>query len=580
MIKNHFYYVLFLCLGLPLVGHSQSEAPTFVTEHAMLHTDRQLYISGETIWFKMYVLVSRGNRLSDFSKIGYLELVSQEGTAVSRTKVALDKGNGTGTIKLPKTLNSGSYTLKAYTQGLRNSGEEGLGKLKLIILNPEQPIIRATADQPEAYEKFEPKEQSIVVPADKYLDVEIQTAQTTYAQRTKTTLEISTKDADGRAIASQFSISVALQAPAKESESGLFRETGTNTISTFPIPPMTITYQPETHGMGISGRVINEGTNNGEPDAEVYLAFPGKTALVYAAKTGKAGRFSFLLPKLFGLRQVVVQVRPKNETQLRLELTDEFHEMEAVTSTPFVLPPAWEPLAKAAMVNAQVGQAYEAFELEPVYSTDDPFGGIPFFGKPEAQYYLDDFTRFPLPEFFFEVVPEVRVRGKYGAEQLAVLNEWIGPEGEIPPLLLVDGVPVFDERKFLKINNKLIASTEVVTAPFWLNPGIFDGVIQISSFESDARCFTLPKTALRRSFLTLLPQQQFNTPDHEAKPDSRLPDFRNTLYWNPSIETDVEGKATISFFTSDALGTYNIRVESVSDQGLLGTGSKVIRVVK
>lgn len=580
MLKKYFLCFFLLSWVLPFVAYSQSEAPDFALERILIHTDRSLYVCGETIWFKLYVFDWRQKQLSDFSNVGYLELITWEGAAVSRVKVALDKGSGSGTLELPPSLNNGCYTLRAYTQAMRNGEEENFGESSLLILNPNQPIVRAAKDRPDAYKKFEPTEQSMLVEADQYLDISVRPSQDSYSQRAGAALEITTKGADGRPVAARLSLSVSLPPPGLKNKGGLFQEKTSNTPVLPPLKPNKIAYLPETYGMRLSGSAINQSTNRGEAEAIVYLAFPGKTALVYSAETDEAGRFSFVLPKLFGLRQVVLQAQPKNEAIVAIELDEAFHEIKAGETTPFVLPPDWQSLANTALVRAQVGQAYQAFELPPVYTAESPFAEIPVFGKADAQYFLDDYTRFPLPEFFYEVAPEVRVKGKFGEERLEVLNEWINYNQEIPPLLLVDGVPVFDQRKFLKINNKLIESAEVVTAPFWLNPGVFDGVVQISSFDGDARCFTLPETALRRSYLTLLPQRQFITPDYTDQADNRLPDFRNTLYWNPSIQTDAEGKARVQFFTSDAIGTYEIRIEGVSDRGLAGTGKGRIQVIK
>lgn len=47
-------------------------------------------------------------------------------------------------------------------------------------------------------------------------------------------------------------------------------------------------------------------------------------------------------------------------------------------------------------------------------------------------------------------------------------------------------------------------------------------------------------------------------------------DFRNTIYWNPEVVTDKNGKATLSFWNSDALTTFRIIVEGVGNKGLLG----------
>ena len=57
------------------------------------------------------------------------------------------------------------------------------------------------------------------------------------------------------------------------------------------------------------------------------------------------------------------------------------------------------------------------------------------------------------------------MQGKYGEEKLSVINDWSLPDRETPALLLVDGVPVFDQGKFIKINNRLISSTQIAIAP-------------------------------------------------------------------------------------------------------------------
>ncbi len=49
-------------------------------------------------------------------------------------------------------------------------------------------------------------------------------------------------------------------------------------------------------------------------------------------------------------------------------------------------------------------------------------------------------------------------------------------------------------------------------------------------------------------------------------------DFRSTVYWNPSIRTDAEGKANISFWNADDITKYNITVEGFAKNGLIGRG--------
>ena len=61
------------------------------------------------------------------------------------------------------------------------------------------------------------------------------------------------------------------------------------------------------------------------------------------------------------------------------------------------------------------------------------------------------------------------------------------------------------------------------------------------------------------------PRIKGNSPDQNLRND-----FRNTLYWNPSIQTDKNGQATLSFYTSDDLTTFKIIAEGLDQSGQIG----------
>ena len=48
---------------------------------------------------------------------------------------------------------------------------------------------------------------------------------------------------------------------------------------------------------------------------------------------------------------------------------------------------------------------------------------------------------------------------------------------------------------------------------------------------------------------------------------SMAPDYRTTLYWNPSVEFDETGRATVEFYTSDAPADYDITIEGITQTG-------------
>jgi uncharacterized protein YfaS (alpha-2-macroglobulin family) len=57
--------------------------------------------------------------------------------------------------------------------------------------------------------------------------------------------------------------------------------------------------------------------------------------------------------------------------------------------------------------------------------------------------------------------------------------------------------------------------------------------------------------------------REFFQPDYEKK-NLPTPDNRTTIYWNPEIQTDSSGKATVSFYNSDLKGEALIRISGIS----------------
>ena len=48
--------------------------------------------------------------------------------------------------------------------------------------------------------------------------------------------------------------------------------------------------------------------------------------------------------------------------------------------------------------------------------------------------------------------------------------------------------------------------------------------------------------------------------------DSRLPDFRQQLYWESDLKMD-QTNNEISFFTSDVTGTFEVKLEGITSDG-------------
>lgn len=73
--------------------------------------------------------------------------------------------------------------------------------------------------------------------------------------------------------------------------------------------------------------------------------------------------------------------------------------------------------------------------------------------------------------------------------------------------------------------------------------------------------------------------REFYEPD-ELDMQASVPDFRNTLLWNPSVITDSKGEATVYFYCSDLNTKFIYRIEGIDNVGLLGNTQSQFNVYK
>jgi hypothetical protein len=101
-------------------------------EKIHLHFDRSYYSAGDTMWFKSY-LVDHSNQLTEHSQVLYVDMLNEVGTIMQSLKVPLVAGLGWGDIPLDQELSAGRYLVVAYTNWLRNFGEEFFFKKTFLV---------------------------------------------------------------------------------------------------------------------------------------------------------------------------------------------------------------------------------------------------------------------------------------------------------------------------------------------------------------------------------------------------------------------------------------------------------------
>jgi hypothetical protein len=68
------------------------------------------------------------------------------------------------------------------------------------------------------------------------------------------------------------------------------------------------------------------------------------------------------------------------------------------------------------------------------------------------------------------------------------------------------------------------------------------------------------------------PVRVFPVPQYTRAYDGPRTDFRETVYWNPSVETSASGDADVAFVTSDAVTAFRATAEGFSAAGVAGGG--------
>ncbi|MBC9915377.1 alpha-2-macroglobulin family protein [Chitinophaga varians] len=82
--------------------------------------------------------------------------------------------------------------------------------------------------------------------------------------------------------------------------------------------------------------------------------------------------------------------------------------------------------------------------------------------------------------------------------------------------------------------------------------------------------YKLPFAAVQITGETITPVRRFYAPVYTSLDTKDRNDFRETIYWNPVVQTDKDGKATVSFYNSDATTSFRAIAEGIGYNGQVG----------
>jgi len=340
-------------------------------------------------------------------------------------------------------------------------------------------------------------------------------------------------------------------------------------------------YIPEYRGHIINGRILDE-SGKPIPGVITYLSTPGKNIQLFTSRSNDQGGVQFEMNNFFGTKRVIAQAEPGKISNYRIEMKDPFSEKFAAYPMPlFHSKPDQEEQILARSVAMQAQDIYQSKKINNF--SNPTFDSLSFYGKADETYYLADYTRFPtMEDVLREYVPGVLVRKRKDNFYFRVpdnLNKTIFKDN---PLVLLDGLPVFDLNKIMAFDPLKVRKLEVMTRRYYLGYSSFLGMVSYTTYRGDLGGFELDPQSISLDYEGLQQRREFYSPKYETQKqiESRIPDQRNLLYWNPSITTDKSGKYQIEFYTSDMDGDFEIEVQGITKNGLAGSAKSSFKVGK
>jgi hypothetical protein len=340
-----------------------------------------------------------------------------------------------------------------------------------------------------------------------------------------------------------------------------------------------LTFAPELHGHLITGRIENIKTGQPAKDITGYLSIPSTYAQLAVSTSDSSGAVRFEMSKMFGSSELIVQTGPM-DSDYRVDISSPFIEKYADYSIE-----EWRPshdFGNSLRDQHVAMQALNIYHSESLKNFSLPGADtIPFYRKLAKSYLLDDYTRFQtMEEVLREYVDLISVKGRKGQFQISVIDTRHHIYFEDDPLILLDGVPVFDVNRIIAFDPLKVRKLDVLNDRYIFGNTSFEGVMSFITYRGNLAGFDLDPKATLIDYEGLQQKREFYNPDYgrEDQRESSLPDFRNALYWNPELQTDSAGKGHVSFYSSDLGGRFAVVVEGISPDGGIGTKIVVLKV--
>ncbi len=508
-------------------------------------TDRNIYISGDTLLSKIYL------PKSEKSKIVYLSLVNSSGLHIIGSKLFVEDHEANGFLHIPDSLSSGCCLLKVCTNQNRN---------KTYLLKELFVVNRFESEQKNfSFDlfQFEKKETET-------LDIITNGLSNSYYKRQSVQLNIELPDELLAQIEDDVLVSVV---PVNEG---------------YPLGELYVKNGLvkdgllEEKGIILKGKVIDKLSGKPEKGSMVYLCSPDSLPYFDYCKTMDDGKFYFALKDFYGEIPLIIQaLNGGKEDRLKILLEKKFSNLEiALHQEKFFVPQEMNLNIQNSIKLAKYRLAYNLSQFNIEEKERKQEYDYPFYGKPKYQVDPDlfyDFTDFN--ELSREILPGVKFRQRKDSITLNIFNSVSETYFNALPFILLDGVVVTDLSLISKLKPSKIDWVDIINGRRYYGDIAMDGVLAIFSKEQNASMLIPSDNLLKFDYQTLQNQITYS---NKSVSLSNIPDFRQVLYWDPEVK--VKRQINFNFVTSDVSGDYQLKIVGKFKDGNICEFTKTFKV--
>ena len=353
----------------------------------------------------------------------------------------------------------------------------------------------------------------------------------------------------------------------------------------------------EEEGFSISGNVTRNFSKRAVVNGKVSLTiFNNEYIYTKETRTDINGRYSFDKLTFSDTASIFIQAWDEKEKRYsRVEINPLFKENPVISRiylpTPEVTSEIPVELQRQQYYNEMSLREYimktGSFFIEEVEVVAEKGDGIDrrLYSKPAsslkvtmADYSYPDVFRYLNGRVPGLSVSYVQADSVGGLEPQIRIRQFGSTYGSTDVLFLLNGIPVSKEViQYLPMPDiDVIDVLKSIGETAIFGIGGANGVIAVYTKRglSDEEYNADPVGIISEKICGYSAFREFYSPSYTPETiHSERPDHRITLYWNPNIVVE-NGKASVSFYTSDDLSGYKVFVEGITNTGeiCLGTG--------